>query len=134
MGVPSDTTLRCRPQLGAPIERADPQAIEGRVGARGRRIDRCAPFGAERVRSLVPAFSGLDVYLRCSGPQNKGAGQTRHVRPKGGAGEGLTVGAMAYPDLGWIDFGLEADLAAMAASGDFYRHFSPTILARCRGR
>jgi hypothetical protein len=31
---------------------------------------------------------------------------------------------MADPHLGRIDFGLEADLTAMAASGDFHRHFS----------
>ena len=120
--------LLCRTQLGATVERAHSQAIGCRVGARGRRIDRCAAFGAERVRPLVPAFSGLDVDLRCSAPQNKGAGQARHVRAKSGAGEGLTIGAMADPDLGWVDFGLKADLTAMTASGDFHRHFSLTIL------
>jgi len=39
----------------------------------------------------------------------------------------LTIGAMADPDLGWVDFGLETDLTAMTASGDFHRHFSLTI-------
>src|SRR6516225_7962624 len=117
--------LPCRTQLGAAVERAHPQAIGREVGTWGRRIDRCAAFGAERVRPLVPAFSGLDVDLRCSAPKNKGAGQARHVRAKSGAGEGLTIGAMADPDLGRVDFGLEADLTAMAAPGDFHRHFSP---------
>jgi hypothetical protein len=41
---------------------------------------------------------------------------------------------MADSDLGLVDFGLEANLTAMAASGDFHRHFSLTILARCRAR
>ena len=83
---------------------------------------------------LVPAFGSLDVDFRCSAHQNKGAGQARHRGAKGGAGEGLTVGAMADPDLGRVDFGREADLTAMAASGDFHRHFSLTIPARCRAR
>jgi len=103
-------TLLCRTQLGATVERAHPQPIGRWVGARGRRIDRCAAFGAERVRPLVPAFSGLDVDLRCSALQDKGAGQARHVRAKSGAGEGLTIGAMADPDLGRVDLGLKADL------------------------
>src|SRR6516225_4356437 len=123
--------LPCRTQLGAAVERPHPQAIGLRVGARGCRIDRCAAFGAERVRPLVPAFSGLDVDLRCSAPQNEGAGQAWHRGAKGGAGEGLAVGAMTDSDLAWVDFGLEADLTAMAASGDFHRCFSLTIFARC---
>src|SRR5439155_20483891 len=126
--------LPCRTQLGAAAECAHPQAIGRRVGPRGRRIDRCAALRAERVRPLVPAFSGLDVDLRCSAPQNEGAGQTWHRGAKGGAGEGLAVGAMANSDLGRVDFGLEADLTAMAGSGDFHRYFSLTILARCRAR
>ena len=76
------------------------------------------------MRPLVPAFSSLDVDLWGSALQNKGAGQARHIRTKGGPGEGLTISAMADPDLGRVDFGLEADLTAMAASGDFHRHFS----------
>jgi hypothetical protein len=40
---------------------------------------------------------------------------------------------MADSDLGRVDFGLEADLTAMAASADFHRHLSLTIPARCRG-
>src|SRR5262249_16110947 len=75
----------------------------------------------------VPAFSGLDVGLRCPALQNIGAGQARHVRAKCRAGQGLTIGAMADPDLGWVDFSLKADLTAMAASGDFHRHFSLSI-------
>src|SRR5205085_3735561 len=93
------------------------------------RIDRCAALRAERMRPLVPAFGSLDVDFRCSAHQNKGAGQARHRGAKGGAGEGLTVGAMADSDLGRVDFGLEADLTAVAASADFHRHFSPRILA-----
>src|SRR6516162_9372451 len=126
--------LLCRTQLGAAVERAHPQAIGRRVGARGRRIERCAAFGAEPMRPLVPAFSGLDVDLWCSALQSKSAGQARHVRAKSGAGEGLTIGAMADPDLGWVDLGLEADLSAMAASGNFHRHFSLTTPARYRAR
>jgi len=116
--------LLCRMQLGAAVEGTHPQAIGRGVGARSRRIDRCAAFGAEPVRPLVPAFSGLDVDLRGAALQNKGAGQARHIRTKGRPGEGLTISAMADPDLGWVDFGLEADLTAMAASGDFHPHFS----------
>src|SRR5215510_3970802 len=112
--------LLCWTQLGAAVERAHPQAIGRWVGARGRRIERCAAFGAEPVRPLVPAFSGLDVDLWCSALQNKGAGQARHICAKSGSGKGLTIGAMADPDLGRIDFGLEADVAAVAASGDFH--------------
>ena len=56
------------------------------VGARGRRIDRCAALGTERVRPLIPAFSGLDVDLQCSAPENEGAGQAWHRGAKGGAG------------------------------------------------
>jgi hypothetical protein len=41
---------------------------------------------------------------------------------------------MADPDLARVDFGLEADLTAMAASGDFHRHFSLTIPARWQVR
>src|SRR6516162_4599996 len=126
--------LPCRTQLGAAVERAHPQAIGRRGGARGPRIDRCAALGAERMRPRVPAFSGLDVDLRCSPPQNKGAGQAWHRGAKGGAGEGLAVGAMTDSDLARVDFGLEADLTAMAASGDFHRHFSLTRFARCRAR
>src|SRR6516165_674473 len=126
--------LPCRTQLGAAVELPHPQAIGLRVGYRGRRIDRCAAFGAERVRPLVPAFSGLDVDLRCSALQDKGAGQARHVRAKSGAGEGLTIGAMADPDLGRVDLGLKADLTTMAASGDFHRHFSLKISARSGAR
>src|SRR5262249_1162630 len=107
------------------------QAIGRRVGARGRRIDRCAAFGTEPVRPLVPAFSSLNVDFRCSAPQNEGPGQARHVRAKGGAGEGLTIGAMADSDLGRVDFSLEADLTTMAASGDFHRHSPLTVPARC---
>jgi hypothetical protein len=119
--------LPCRTQLGAAVERAHPQAIGGRVGARGCRIERCAALRAERVRPLVPAFSSLYVDLWCSAPQNEGAGQAWHRSAKGGAGEGLAVCAMADSDLGRFDFGLEADLTAMAVSGDFHRHFSLTI-------
>ena len=60
-----------RTQLGAAVEGAHPQAIGIRVSARGRRIDRGAAFGAECVRPLVPAFSGLDVNLRGSAPRTK---------------------------------------------------------------
>src|SRR5262249_19815357 len=116
--------------LGAAVERAHPQAIGRGVGAWRRRIERCAAFGAEPVGPLVPAFSNLDVDLWCSALQNKGAGYARHVRTKSGAGQGLTIGAMADPDLSWVDFGLKADLAAMAASGDFHRHFSLSIPPR----
>src|SRR6516164_3914772 len=112
--------LPCRTQLRAAVERAHTQAIGRRVGARCRRIERCAAFGAEPVRPLVPAFSRLDVDLRCSALQDKGTRQARHVRAKSGAGEGLTIGAMADPDLGRVDLRLEADLAAVAASGDFH--------------
>src|SRR5262249_19617873 len=45
--------------------------------------------------------------------------------------EGLTIGAMTDSDLGRVDFGLEADLTTMAASGDFHRHFSLDGPARC---
>jgi hypothetical protein len=38
----------------------------------------------------------------------------------------VAVGTMADSDLGRVDFGLEADLTATAASGDFHRHFSLT--------
>src|SRR5215472_9624813 len=124
--------LPCRTQFGASVEGTHAQAIGRWVCVRGGRIDRCPAFGAEPMRSLVPAFSGLDVDLRYSARQNEGAGQARHRGAKGGAGEGLTVGAMAHPDLGRVDLGLEADLTAMAASGDFHRPLSQTIFARYR--
>src|SRR6266404_4903633 len=44
--------LLCRMQIGPAVERAHPQAVGCRVGARGRRIDRRAAFGAERVHPL----------------------------------------------------------------------------------
>src|SRR5215469_8817124 len=127
-------TLPCWTQFGAAVECAYPQAIGRRVGARGRRINRGAAFGAERVRPLVPAFSGLDVDFRCSALENECAGQAWHRRTKGSAGKGLAVSAMADSDLSRVDLCLEADLAAMAASGDSHRHFSATILAPCWAR
>ena len=123
-----------RTQLGAAVEGAHPQAMGCLVGARGRRIDRCATLGTERVRPLIPAFTGLDVDLQCPAPENEGAGQAWHRGAKGGAGEGLTVGAMADPHLARVDFGLEADPAAMAAFADFHRHFSLTIYPRWQVR
>ena len=77
-----------RTQLGAAVEGAHPQAIGIRVSARGRRIDRGAAFGAECVRPLVPTFSGLDVNLRGSAPQDEPARQARHRGTEGGSGEG----------------------------------------------
>ena len=126
--------LLCRMQLGAAVDGTHPQAIGRGVGARSRRIDRCAAFGAEPVRPLVPAFSGLDVDLRGAALQNKRAGQARHIRTKGGPSEGLTISAMADPDLGWVDFGLEADLTAMATPVDFHRLSPLTVHARISGR
>src|SRR5215472_15669164 len=69
--------LPCRTQFGASVEGTHAQAIGRWVCVRGGRIDRCPAFGAEPMRSLVPAFSGLDVDLRYSARQNEGAVQAR---------------------------------------------------------
>src|SRR4030095_3651541 len=54
------------PQLGTLTDRSNPQAIYLRV-SRGRRIDRCAAFRAERLCTLVTAFGGFDVNLGLPG-------------------------------------------------------------------
>src|SRR5260370_42410932 len=74
------------------------------------------------MHPLVAALGGLDVSLGRAAFQHKAAGQRRDVGAEGGAGQLLAIGAVAYPDRGRVDLRLPADLAAMAASGDFHRY------------
>src|SRR5207248_2277213 len=101
-------------EFGATVERADPQAVEGRVGTRirGVGVERRAAIRAEGFRPPVPARRGPDVYLRRSALQHEAAGQRRYGGAEGGAGQGLAIGAMAHPDFGRVDFRRETDLAA----------------------
>src|SRR5439155_15050490 len=90
-------TLARRTQLGAAVERPDPEADRSRVRPRRGGVKRRAAIRAEGVGPLVPALGGLDVDLWRAAFQHEGPGERGYIGAKRGAGQGLAIGTMAHP-------------------------------------
>src|SRR5262249_53699997 len=107
-------------QLLALIDRAGTDAVDPRLGAGSRGVDRRAAGLAECLVAPGPVLRGLGVDARGAGddPEAARSGADRH--PERSPREDLAVRAMADPGGCRIDLGLVANRPTVAATGDVH--------------